>query len=217
MNRIAIRSALATVLTLFGGLLLGLLAGSLTFELIPSSSVDDPQLGHAAIAAVPALAGFLAGGAAWGVQIGRLAGADDSRRMAWAGLLGFGPITIALALLLGLAEPTLVEQLGAAGQPIHRVFTLLFTPSAFLIAGVSVWALGRGLRQPVLARALFWRVGLAAAITFLVVNLTMEAAGWVVGAPGAAQRATMLVVMFSSNLAAALVGGGMVGWLLTRR
>ncbi len=29
------------------------------------------------------------------------------RWMTWAGLLGFGPITIALALLLGIAEPTL--------------------------------------------------------------------------------------------------------------
>ena len=148
--------------------------------------------------------------------MGRLAGNDDDRRMALAGLLGFGPVTLALAFGLGVAEPVLVNELGTAGYPIHRAFTLLFTPSAVLIAGVSAWALGRGLRKPALAWVLFWRVGLAAGPAFLVVNLSMEAAGWVVGAQGAAARATMLVVMFLGNLAAALVGGGVLGHHLAR-
>jgi hypothetical protein len=43
-----------------------------------------------------------------------------------------------------------------------------------------------------------------------VVNLLMEAAGWVVGAPGAAERATMLTVMFAGNLGAALAGGAVM-------
>lgn len=212
-----LRGALLTVVTLFGGLVLGLLVGSLVFELIPGSSVNDVQLGHAAIASLPALAGFLAGGAAWGVQMGRLAGAENQRRMAWAGTLGFGPITIALATGLGITEPVLVEQLGALGQPIHRVFTLLFVPAAFLIAGISAWAIGKGLDDNRLAWSLLWQVGLTAAATFLAVNLIMESMGWVVGAPDAAERATMLTVLAMGDISAALAGGALMGWKLATR
>jgi hypothetical protein len=60
-------------------------------------------------------------------------------------------------------------------------------------------------------------VGLVAAAVFLVVNLLMEGAGWVVGAPRAAERFTMLTVMFVGNLAAALAGGALLGWQLHRR
>lgn len=207
------KSALWTVATLFGGLLVGLLVGDVVFRLIPGSSVENVQIGHAVIAAVPALAGFLAGGAAWGVQMGRLAGAPHTRRMATAGMLGFGPITIILAAGLGLAEPAILGAL-AGVAPIHRVFTLLFVPSAFLIAGVSSYAIGREMEGGRLARLLFWRVGLAAAVTFLVINLFMESLGWVVGAPGAAARATMITVLAAGNLGAALVGGAALGRLV---
>ncbi len=211
-----VRCALLTVLTLFGGLLFGLLAGSLVFELLPGSSFETINPGHVAIAAVPALAGFLAGGAVWGLLMGRAAGADDPGRMAIAGMLGFGPITILLALGLNAAEPLLIRSFDG-DLPIHRVFTLLFVPSAFLIAGISAWALGRGLRDHALARALLWRVGLAAAAAFLVINLAMEAAGWVVGGPRAAERLTMLTVLFAGNLGAALLGGAVLGKLFSDR
>jgi hypothetical protein len=38
-----------------------------------------------------------------------------------------------------------------------------------------------------------------------------------IGAPGAAERATMLTVMLSSNIAASLVTGGVIGLLLSGR
>jgi hypothetical protein len=132
-------------------------------------------------------------------------------------MLGFGPIAILLAAGLGVAEPVIVGYLGQRGQPIHRVFTLLFVPSAFTIAGVSAWAVGRGLRNPRLARDLLWQVGLSAALTFLVVNLLMESLDWVVGAPGAAARATMVTVLALGNIAAALVAGGVMSWRLTNQ
>lgn len=216
MSKIILRSSLMTVLTLFGGLLVGLAAGTITFELIPGSSVDNVNPGHAAIAAIPALAGFLVGGAVWGAAMGRLAGEVDNRRMAWAGLLGFGPITIALAVGLSAVEPPLVASFGVS-TGIHRIFTLLFVPSSFLIAGVSAWAIGRGLRDHALAMSLLWQVGLTAGVTFLAINLVMEASGWVVGAPGAAERATMLTVLAAGNLGASLAGGGLLGWILTSR
>ena len=161
----AVRGALRTLLTLFGGLLIGLLTGDLTFRMIPGSSIENVKIGHAAVAALPALLGFLAGGAAWGLQMGRLAGSHETRRLTLAGMLGFGPVAILLATILGVAEPAIVGYLGARGQPIHRVFTLLFVPSTFLIAGTGAWAVGRGLHELHLARHLFWQVGLAAAAT----------------------------------------------------
>jgi hypothetical protein len=80
-----------------------------------------------------------------------------------------------------------------------------------LIGGVSAWAIGRGLHDSKLARSLFWRVGLAAGLTFLAVNLTLESLGWVVGGPGAAERATMVTVLALGDLSAALVGGAVMG------
>lgn len=216
MGKRMVKGALLTVATLFGGLLIGLLVGDLVFRLIPGSSVENVKVGHAAIAAVPALAGFLLGSAAWGIRMGHLAGSAESRRMACAGMVGFAPITILLAAVLGVAEPAIVASFNG-GVPIHRIFTLLFVPSAFLIAGLSAFALGRGLRDKKLAISLCWQVGATAALAFLLVNLTMESLGWVVGAPGAAQRATMITVLAAGNLAAALAGGGVLGVLLERR
>ena len=210
------RGAWLTVATLFGGLLAGILVGNLVFKILPGSSVMNPQLLYAVIAAIPTLIVIAASSGAWGVNMARLAGESDTRRMAKAGAFGFAPITLILAFaLLGL-EPLAVERFGEQ-VPIHRVFTLLFVPTAFLISGTSAWAIGVGLRDRALARSLFWRVGASGALAFLTVNLVMEAAGWVVGAPGAAERATMLTVMSLGNLAAALAGGAVLGAALSRR
>jgi hypothetical protein len=205
-----LRGATLTVLTLFGGILVGGALGEITFHALPGHSLIKPSALHIALSAIPALSGLLIGGALWGVLIGRLGRASDRRRMAVAGMLGFAPITIALVLVLSALEPVAVERFGAH-IPIHRLFTLLFAPTAFAIAGVSAWAIGCGLRNTSLAWALLWRVGMAAALAFLSVNLVMEALGWVVGAPGAAERFTMLTVMLAGNLGAALAGGAVLG------
>jgi hypothetical protein len=208
------QGAFLTVLTLSGGLLLGTAVGFWIFESLPGHSVISPSALHISLAALPAFAGFLGGSAVWGVWMGRLAGSAKARRMAVAGMLGFAPITLVLGIGLSAVEPFVIEQIGAL-FPIHRIFTLMFVPSAFLIAGLSAWAIGRGLRSPALAQSLLWRVGGAAALAFLVVNLVMEFSGWVVGGPNAAERYTMLTVMFLGNLGAALAGGAVLGWSLT--
>lgn len=214
MLKIIIQSAFLTVLTLFGGLLLGTAIGFWVFESLPGHSTLSPNALHIALAALPAFLGFLGGSAVWGVWMGRMAGSGETRRMAVAGMLGFAPITLVLGIGLSAVEPFVIEQIGAL-FPIHRTFTLMFVPSAFLIAGVSAWAIGRGLRSPALAQNLLWRVGGAAAMAFLVINLVMEFSGWVVGGPNAAERYTMLTVMFLGNLGAALAGGAVLGVMLT--
>lgn len=211
--RTMLRSALLTVLCLFGGSLVGGVLGNMLFEALPGHNLLNPSTLNVILATLPALAGSLMGSAAWGVQMGRLAQAVDARRMAVAGALGFAPITIGLIFLLGALEPVAAKQFGSQ-LPIHRLFTLMFVPTVFIVASVSAWAIGLGLRNMALARSLSWRVGLAAALGFLVVNLVMESLGWIVGAPRAAERFTMLTVLFAGSLAAALLGGAVMGWTL---
>lgn len=213
-TRVALYGALITVLALFGGLFLGVVAGNFVFEALPGHSVMSPDPVHITLAAIPAVAGLLAGAAVWGVLFGRLVATQDRRRAAIAGILGFAPITVLLGVVLQLLEPIALVRLGAF-VPLHRLFTLLFVPTAFLIAGISAWVLGVGLREQAALR-LFWQVGVAAAVAFLAVNLTMEAFGWIVGGPNAAARFTMLTVMFAGNLGAALAGGAVLGWRLAR-
>jgi hypothetical protein len=214
--KIILWSAILTLLPLFGGMLLGVVVGEVVFEALPGHSIINPSALQITLAAIPALTGLLSGSACWGVLMGRLGQSADRRRMAVAGILGFAPITLVLGLVLNTLEPIAVEQFGAQ-VPVHRLFTLLFVPTAFWIAGVSAWAIGLGLRNTPLAWALLWRVGLAAALAFLAVNLVMESLGWVVGAPRAAERFTMLTVLFAGNLGAALAGGAVLGWTLDTR
>lgn len=210
-----LQGAFLTVLTLFGGMLLGVMVGEVVFETLPGHSNTAPNALHITIAAIPAIAGILTGAAGFGLAMGRLAHSDNQRRMALAGILGFVPITIILTIVLLYLEPMAVENLGAI-YPVHRLFTFFFLPTAFVEAGVSAWAIGIGLKDRTLAFSLLWRVGLAAMGAFLIVNLVMEASGWVVGAPGAAERFAMLTVMFAGNLAAALAGGGVIGYTLRK-
>lgn len=202
--RLAIFGSLWTILTLFGGLALGMTAGNVVFNQLPGHEVTA---GKIAVAVLPTLAGMMAGSAAWAIGLGRrAAGSGDAKRLAWAGILGFGPIAVAMAMLLLAIEPGLVRMVDA-WLPIHRVFTLLFVPSAFLISTVAVYALARAARTLVSPSRLALRVGLIAALAFLIVNLLMDGLGWRVGGPGAAERFTMITVMLAGNVGAALAGG----------
>ncbi|MEJ2597006.1 MAG: hypothetical protein P8Z00_01660 [Anaerolineales bacterium] len=211
--RLAIQCALLTTLTLFGGILLGIVAGNAVFNALPGHDLAHLSVVNVAVSAVPALAGLVLGSGLWGLLVGRLAQATNRRRMALAGLLGFAPATILLAIALQFLEP-LVLKIAGDQYPIYRLFTFLFVPTAFLIAGISAWAIGLGLQGKQFAWTLLLRVGMIAGLAFLALNLLMESLGWRVGAPGAAERFTMLTVMFVGDLGAALAGGSALGWLL---
>jgi hypothetical protein len=216
VRRAMLRGAWLTAMILLGGLVASIGLGNVIFHLLPGSNVMAPRPLHAIIGAIPTTAALVGVAAAWGIRMGTLAQAPDRRRLAIAGVLGVVPVTVVLVFaLLGL-EKLAVDRFGAR-LPIHRVYTILFVPTASLIAGVACWVLARGLRDRELARSLPWRAGLAAGVAFLAVNLAMEAAGWVVGAPGASERATMVVVTCVGALAAALAGGAMAGHALATR
>lgn len=208
--RVATLGATLTVIVLAGGLIAGFIGGFATFQAL-SGRVPD------ALTFTLALLVFststLLGSALWGVGMARLVHVQALQRAAWAGMLGFLPITLLLIFGLQAAEPLVFR----TNLPLHRLFTLLFVPSAGLIAGTSSLAVGWALRLGPTAPGLALRVSHTAALAFLAVNLGMEALGWQVGGPGAAERATMLTVLFVSNLGAALVGRAMLGLRLAHQ
>jgi hypothetical protein len=206
----AILGAALTALALDGGLIVSFMVGHVISQALEGRLPSPLSL---ALTVIVSSASMLGGCAFWGVAMARLARIQVSKRAAWAGILGFLPITVLLALGLQTAEPIVFR----INLPLHRLFTLLFVPSAGLIAGTSSLALGWALGWGRAAPALALRVGITAALAFLAVNLGMEALGWQIGGPGAAERATMLTVLFVSNLGAGLAGGAMLGMTLTQR
>jgi hypothetical protein len=212
--RVAISSALLTTLVLIPGAVLGFAVGAVVHERLPWQVSDGLNLALSALAVSIAM---FAGGAVWGSAMSRITQAAAGRRMAVAGGIGFASSAILVALTLSFLENLIVEKLGGPELPIHNVFTLLFVPAAALVAGVSGAALGLGVGDRAMAGKLAWMCALAGGAAFLVVNLTMDALGWRVGAPGAAERATMLTTALLGNLAAAITGGAIIGTVLRAR
>lgn len=213
MKRVIVRAALNTALHLSGGMLLSFVAAfgisQLPMHMPQSTSI---ALSFFVFGLLTSLAG-----AFWGRSMAKLLASQKVRAISLAGALYFGPALILTALTLGKLEVVLVEQGRGPDFPIHVVFTMLFVPAAFFMAGTGGLALCLAHKDGRTA----WQIGLscgaAGALGFLLVNLVMDSLGWRVGAPGAAARATMLVVMMTGSIGASLGGGGMLGFLLTKR
>ncbi len=212
LRQIAVRSALVTALFLFGGFLLGF-AAAIGFSQLPMHVPDSLQM---LVAMAIILSVLFVAGAAWGRAMARLSGFAETRRMAKAGAVSFGPALVLSALVLSSLEVAIIERGGGTSLPIHVVFTILFVPAVFIVAGVGGLALGIAQGDWRFAWRCALSSGLAGSAAFLLVNLGMDQLGWRVGAPGAAERATMLTVMMAGSLGAALAGGGAIGGMLGR-
>jgi hypothetical protein len=209
---VAWRSGLSGALYLGLGVPLLLVGAVALSELVPR--------GHALAAAAPPillvviLVGCGLAGALWGGSLARLAGLQDVRRIAWASGVAFVPLTVTAMLGLTRVESVFVEERLARGVPIHIIFAIAFTLSAFFVtAGVALaagWA-ARGTRFGV--QSALW-AGLAAALAFLLADIAQDLLGRRVGAPGAERTATMLTVTFIGNIIAAFAGSVVMGWRL---
>jgi hypothetical protein len=203
--------AFLTVGYLFGGFIVGIGLGFL---------IGRP--GHSMLAiARDVVAGILAIGtmsfaaARWGRGMALAVGAPELRRASIAGALSFGPAALLVGLGLTSAEVLIVGQGRGPHIPLHVLYGFLFVPGSFVIASISALILGVGLRRTGLAR-LALTTGAAACVAYLVIYLAMDFAGWRVGGPDAAKRATMLVVTALGCLGAALAGGYAMGTVLFR-
>jgi hypothetical protein len=200
-----------------GYLVAGLLAGVGIGFIVGSPKPGALHAAQNVVAGVIAVACMTVAAAKWGREIARRIGALDLRRATWAGALSFGPVSLVVGLVLTVLERVIVEQGRGPALPIHVVYGLLFVPGAFVIAAFSALILGVGLRRDSsdLVR-LALASGVAACAVYLGVYLAMDAAGFRVGGPDAAKRATMLVVTALSCLGASLAGGAAIGWVLLR-
>jgi len=212
LRRTVFLSSLTTAACLFGGML-----AALSFAIAISNLPMHVPEQTINLFAVGLLVGILfVSGALWGRTLARIFASDNKRRMVWAGALSFAPALVLAGLMLAALERAIVERGQGPDLPVHQVFTLLFVPASLLVAATGGLALGLAEKNVRLALRMAAYGGVSAAIAFLLVDLLMDALGRRVGAPGAAERATMLTVMMAGNLAAALAGGGALGYQLSR-
>ena len=214
MSRITpLSGALLTTGYLFGGFAIGVGIGGV----VGTPGHSGLAIARDVIAGVIALTCMTVGGARWGRELALRVGAPDVRRASRAGAFSFGPIAIVAGLVLTVFEGIIVQQQRGPALPIHVVYGFLFVPAVFFVASSTALVLGVGLRLPVSKR---WRLalmcGVAAAAAHLLVYQVMDKAGWRIGAPDAARRATMIVVTSLGVLAAALAGGATLGYALSR-
>ncbi len=208
-HRTSVTCARISAIYLLGGLALGL-GLALPVNAVP---IHAPQTIKTVLSGVVMLTALTFAGVGWGRALGRRYGWTDSRKAGRAAGFAFGPTLLVVAILLALLEPLVLE---AAGFPIHVVFTLMFVPAAFLVAAVSTGAVVATVADRRHALRAAVQTGAGAAAGFLIANVLMDLMGWRVGAPGAAERATMLTVSLVGTLAAALAGGAVLGVALDR-
>ena len=205
-------SAVVTAASLAGGLLVGVALGLL----VNSLPFHAPEKTMNVLGGIAGVVGAFGGGALWGFLLTRIHNFPNRGTAAIAGGLSFGLGMIGAAFLLLTLEKALVEQHRLPGTPIHVIFTMLFVPVTFLVAtvGSSAILLASGNRAHWLRSALI--TGLAASLSFLVMDLVLDTLGMRVGGPGAAERFTMLTVAFLGSVAAAFSGGAVLGRALSR-
>jgi len=208
MKRPVLMSAVITAVSLMGGVLLGVAIATLV-DRLPFHTPDQTLI---FLAMIP----IFGGGALWGFLLTRIHRLPNRIGASIAGSLSFGLGVIGAGILLGTLERALVEGHRLTGVPIHVIFTLLFVPATFLVAtiGGSAMLINSGNRAGWFRSAVI--TGLAASLSFLIMDLLLDSLGMRVGAPGAARRFTMLTVAFLGSAAAAFSGGAILARLLSK-
>lgn len=194
----------------------GLLAGVAFAGLLDALGQPLPMLLRRGLSIMVAAAAMILVGRTWGRDMGRLAGLSDVESVGRGTAIAFGLAVTIIALALAAVEPAAIARGAQSGIGIHVVYTLLFVPATFLIAGVGAFALGRGTHGPVFGLRLAIVAGVTAAAAFLAVDLLMDAVGWRVGGPNAARRATMVTVTALGMCAAGIVAGAAIGAMLSQ-
>lgn len=148
----------------------------------------------------------------WGRALADLHGLQPAGRYGWAAGLTFGLTIGAAAVYLNHVERRLQIVIMRSDLEIHQLFMVLFVGVAAGSALVTGLALGAARGAGRLALRLGLEAGLAAGLAFFLAALFMDVAlGYQVGAPGAAERATMVTVTVVGMAAAAFSGSAAVG------
>lgn len=212
--RIGILSGLATVFGVVGPLIFLMLLTIVLETILGQSADDSPEWAVFIFIAV----GLLCGGI-WGGAIARLAGTGRESRMRVVGALIIIPaVLLDVWLLTTLDEHLILRKLGFDGIPQYQQFTIIFVLSVFIVAALSSLALSLVTIRFRTAIRIGALTGLGAALTFLSVNVAMDFIGYRVGAPRPGlwpDLPSMPTVTIIGSIAGALIGGGLMGWLIS--
>jgi len=213
-SKINLRHPIAstTVGYLVGGIVVAIAVGSAIDALI----THHWFLGGRILAGSAALTIFFGAARSWGRRMAELTGGDRERAGRQAALFVGIPLIVVGGGLAPL-EPVAVRIAAGWGLPIHAAYLGLFVPATFIVAALGSFGLGRGLRDNQFGLRLASGAAPAAAVAFLFIASLMYVLGWRIGEPGAARRATMLVVSALSVAAAALAAGWALAMKLEKR
>jgi hypothetical protein len=208
-----LRSGLATAFIMVPTVGFGVITG----DAVGGSVGHDANLVGWALIALGALVVLAPGGAFWGLSISRITSAGHGRGMALAAAVTVAPVVVLVALSLTYFERLFVEQRRLPDVAIDTIYTLLFTAALAIVTGTGGFALSIGVGQRTGAAILAAQCALGGGLAFLAVNLTLDALGMRVGAPGAEERVTMITTTLLGSFAAAFTSGGIIGTRLLRR
>lgn len=202
-----------------GWLLAGFLAALAATILVgmiplPGGHVPPPEVSAAVLTLCVLAAGWF-----FGRALARIAGVAPGRvwRVARAGAFGYGLAAAAAGAFLGVAEPVLSAVVGrGAAPPMHVVFGVIFSGATAVVALTTGAAIGWAAAGPRAALLMGPAAALSAGAAFAAVDVLLDLLGRRVGAPGAAETATMMTVMGLGVVAAAAAMGAVLARLLVR-
>lgn len=205
--RLTLAAALAG-LWLPGSLVLTVATVMVVQQLLGPAFVIEETRGAVLLIGV-AVAWLSLAGAYWLRRVARLAGLIATRRAMFLTAVVHAVLTIAAVFGLGHLELYFVEE-GHARIPLHNLFTLLFVPTVLICAALLCTCVALVLGARPLTGRLAWLGGLAAALTFLALNVLQDLLGRRVGGPDAGATATMITVALIGNLGAAIAMSAVV-------
>lgn len=162
---------------------------------------------------------FIAG-ALWGAGLAVLAGARPWPVMK-RGMLSWGWTIVLGGILIDLTQIpvfAVAPRLRFIPHVTHWLFTLVFVPSVGIIVRYNVGRILDALAlEDMKQRAGRWS-GLAAAAAFLAASIiVLVFFDWEIAGPFAGRRYSMIGIMHVGNFAAALAGGGVLGYVMGTR
>jgi hypothetical protein len=130
------------------------------------------------------------------------------------GGLGFALPFITTVFSLSMAEAIVTA--GRISMPLHILFALLFNGGMLFTSSLHGLAHGIALKNSRVMVQLALASGVGGMLGFGLVNLVMDSIGLRVGAPNAAQTATVLMTMILGNIVGSFSGGAALGYVFAK-
>lgn len=155
------------------------------------------------------------GGLLWARRVAKSVGVRRRRSWAFAGAIAYGACAPMAVFALTEAETLLLRRaMEGVEYPMHIAFAVLFSCAVFGVVALTALALGLAASRGREAVGIAASSAAVATMTFLLVNLAFDLAGWRVGAPGAEERFTMVLVLAVGLLVSTFVSGATLTGLL---